>query len=200
MQYDDIRITNFLLAPKMCQTLVLDPEHRRKIDGIRGYIRTNNNRLPGDANITLSWSNGFLQVHNGNHRLVALALENPAATYRDVRDYVSFLHDRSLHEPRVYYFHVYTNQCEHPTIRLEDYHSHEHGGVKRVCTVTPIFFRDPEIFRRNENWGHGPDTSFGLTIGNAVYAINNNNAIDFNEEVVSLAQGNQVAPKLCLLM
>ncbi len=189
VNYDDIRITNFLLAPKMCQTLVREDEHRRKIEAIRIYIRTNNNRLPGDRNITLSWSNGFLQVHNGNHRLVALALENPTATYRDIREYVSFLHDRVLNEQREYYFHVYTNQCEHsPTIRLKDYHSHAHGGVKRAFTATPIFFRDPNIFRRNENWGHGPDTSFGLTIGNVMHAINNYNAIDFSGQMEFTAQ------------
>jgi hypothetical protein len=186
-----VRIVDILLAPKMCETLVLEPGHRRRIDDLRIAIRDGDGKLPMPSNdsnkIILSVAEGRVQVHDGNHRLVALALENPAATINNIRNHIRYVHDKELYSPVSYHFHIHTNFIGGAGEGI----SSSDGRVKHISSRKPICFMDPEIFSREDVYDGKIYTSFGLSIKTAVDAINNENKIYLGEIGIERCHGDE---------
>ncbi len=145
-----IPLKQLLLAPKMCDTCVLGLVHRKKIKEFCNDIAQNGNKLPTHytKDIILSYTRGYVQVHDGNHRLIALAFQNPNATVANISDHIEFIHDTELNEPRPYYFHILTNFQKN--VKFDIIEDSKDGKVKCINSKSPIFFRDETIFKRKD--------------------------------------------------
>lgn len=117
---DDILIWDFILAPKMAEELMA-PGHQSRINSIVEFINKSCGKIPDREALMLSvirYPNirPQIQVHNGNHRLVAMALTKPDATFSDVAHLVDSLNDGCLETDIVYHYHVFTNFAPPPAV------------------------------------------------------------------------------------
>ena len=171
MPLRDQPISTILLAPKLCSDLVQQSKHRQKIDSIREYIKLHEGKLPETSledgiilSVIIRGTNTFIQAHDGNHRLMALALERPDATVADIIPYVRYVHDEHVSEPLPFFFHCFTNPIASSRKQFHTLHSAKDGDVKEVRSSSPIFFRDPTIFQHGEVFDGCIYTSFGLSL------------------------------------
>lgn len=141
-----ILVEDILLAPKMDLELFSGYSHKSRIDALYKYIHQNAGQLPYGEGIILSYINGRVQVHNGNHRLVALAMYNHNATIGSIRQHITSIHHEQVSEGKIYYFHIFTNF--QPGVDFEEIETSD-GAVKCITTRVPISVLDQEIFKED---------------------------------------------------
>eukprot|EP01033_Poteriospumella_lacustris_P007816 gene7816-5624_t len=190
----DILIRDFILAPKMAEELMA-PGHQSRINGIVKFIEKSGGKIPDREALMLSVIRypdipPRIQVHNGNHRLVALARFKPDAKFADVAHLVGSLHDGWLETNIAYHYHVYTNFSPRCRLAVEECPSAD-GPVKRIFTKVPISFTDPEVFQHVEVWDGRVHTSFGLPISTVVTAMESAAKISYEGIGLTCGAGDQ---------
>ena len=139
-------VEDILLAPKMDLELFSGYSHKARIDALYKYIYQNAGQLPYGEGITLSYVNGKVQVHNGNHRLVALVMYNHNATIGSIQQHITSIHHERVNCGEIYYFHIFTNFQS--SVDFEEIETSD-GAVKSIITKVPISFLDQGVFKED---------------------------------------------------